>query len=190
MPKRLRKIVANPKVDLVRLRKELGKRKKAELIDALMELAKDDHKVYRQLNRHFDIATPPDELVAATHDAIARATAYDEREVNHNFDYDFAAYEEVKRNFGRLVATGQLREVMDLSVELMAAGSEQVEMSDEGLMTDDIEECLEVPINAIKKSDLSTSDLLDWCHRMKSSDRVGFICDEELNALQKLKRKP
>ena len=43
---------------------------------------------------------------------------------------------------------------MELSLELMKQGSYQVEMSDEGLMTDDIEECLRVVVQALKKCDL------------------------------------
>jgi hypothetical protein len=36
----------------------------------------------------FDVATTPDELVAATRQAIANATAFDARDINRNFDYD------------------------------------------------------------------------------------------------------
>ena len=43
---------------------------------------------------------------------------------------------------------------MELSLELMKQGSCQVEMSDEGLMTYDIEECLQVVVAALKKCDL------------------------------------
>ena len=84
--------------------------------------------------------------MAATQRAIADATGFDEREINYNFDYDYEAYHEVKRNLSRLVALGQLRPAMELSVELMKQGSYQVEMSDEGLMTEDIEECLSVVV--------------------------------------------
>jgi hypothetical protein len=56
------------------------------------------------------------ELVGATRQAIADATDFDEREINYNFDYDYAAYGEVKRNLGRLIDLGQLRLAMELSV--------------------------------------------------------------------------
>ncbi len=36
--------------------------------------------------------TAPDDLIAATHQAIADATDFDEREINRNFDYDDQAY--------------------------------------------------------------------------------------------------
>ena len=106
-----------------RLRKALGKRTKDELIDVLVELAREDHKLLRRLDAHFELEAPPKELVAATRQAIADATDFDEREINYNFDYDYEAYHEVKRNLSRLVALGQLRPAMELSLELMKQGS-------------------------------------------------------------------
>jgi hypothetical protein len=58
-------------------------------------------------------------LVAATRQAIGDATAFDERDINRNFDYDEGAYQEVKRTLGRLIASGQLRQAMQLALELM-----------------------------------------------------------------------
>jgi hypothetical protein len=132
-----------------RLRKALAKRTKGELVDVLVELARDDRKILRRLDAHFELQAPPKELVAATRQAIADATAFDEREINRNFSYDYAAYDAVKRNLSRLIERGRLQLAMELSLELMKKGSYQVEMSDEGLMTDDIEECLQVWLLAI-----------------------------------------
>ena len=84
----------------------------------------------------------------------------------------------------RLVDLGQLRLAMELSLELMAQGSYQVEASNEGLMTDDIEECLKVVVQAARNCDLPASELITWCRDTLQKDRVGFICDEELRALQ------
>ena len=78
------------------LRQALTRRKKAELVDVLMELAAGDRGVLRQLTARFEVATAPDELVAATRQAIADATEFDEREINRNFAYDDQAYSEVK----------------------------------------------------------------------------------------------
>jgi hypothetical protein len=167
-----------------RLHKALAKRTKKELIDVLVELARDDRNVLRQLDARFELEAPPRELVLATRQAIADATDFDERDINRNFSYDYAAYEAVKRNLSRLVGQGQLRLAMELSLELMDQGSYQVEMSDEGLMTDDIEECLKVVIQVLRKCDLPASELLAWCRGMLKKDRVGFICEEQLKALQ------
>jgi uncharacterized Zn finger protein len=167
-----------------RLRKALAKRTKGELVDALVELAQEDPKLLRRLDARFEVEAPPKELVAATRRAIADATDFDEREINYNFDYDYEAYHEVKRNLGRLVAQGQLRPAMELCQELMKQGSYQVEMSDEGLMTDDIEECFSAVAKALKKAHLPPGEVIAWCETMTKNDRVGFIYDQELRDLR------
>ncbi len=174
-----------PPVPAAALRQALAMRKKTELVEVLMELAEADRGVLRQLTARFDVATAPDDLVAATHQAIAEATDFDEREINRNFDYDDDAYQEVKRNLGRLIDSEQLRLAMQLSLELMKQGSEQVEMSDEGMMTEDIEDCLSVVLKALKKCDLPGAEVIDWCSAMLEKDRVGFIAREPLESLRK-----
>jgi hypothetical protein len=90
----------------------------------------------------------------------------------------------VKRNLARLVRSGELRLAMQLSLELMKQASYQVEMSDEGMMTEDIESCLNVVIAALAKSDLPAADVVTWCSAMTASDRVGFIAEDQLRALR------
>lgn len=131
------------------------------------------------------LETPPEEIAAATCQAMADATDFDERDINRNFDFDYEAYAEVKRNLGRLTDLGELGLAMELSLELMKRGSCQVEMSDEGLMTDDIEECLQVVLAAIQRCDLPSGEVAAWCKAMIKADRVGFIYDRELEALRK-----
>jgi hypothetical protein len=167
-----------------RLHNALAKRTKNELIDVLVQLARDDRNVLRQLDARFELAAPLQELAAATRQAIADATDFHQRDINRNFSYDYATYEAVKRNLSRLVGQGQLRLAMELSLELMDQGSYQVEMSDEGLMTEDIEERLTVVIRSLRKCDLPASELTAWCRDMLTKDRVGFICEEQLKALQ------
>jgi uncharacterized Zn finger protein len=193
MPKRSSKKVARvPRTTVSpdRLAKALAKRTKAELVDALVEIAQDDRGVMRRLQSRFGVETPPKELVAATRGAIADATDFDEREINRNFDYDYEAYSVVKRNFERLIEMGHLRAVMELSLELMSQGSYQVEMSDEGMMTDDVEACLQVVIKALRECELPADEVIAWCAGMLKRDRVGFICDKEVRALQDSFRGP
>ncbi len=127
---------------------------------------------------------PPNELFVATRRAIADATAFDERELNYNFDYDHEAYDEVRHNLGRLIELGQLRPAMELSLELMDKASYQVESSDEGLMTEEIEACFRRVLRALHRCDLPAAEVIAWCAAMIKGDRVGFICDQELRALQ------
>jgi len=168
-----------------RLRKVLAKRTKGELIDVVVELAGEDRGILRRLNARFGVEPPPEGLVVVTRRAIADATDFDEREINRNFDYDSQAYSEVKRNLSRLIGLGQLRMAMDLSLELMKRGSYQVEMSDEGLMSDDIEECLKVVVKGLEKCDLPAREVTAWCDKMLRSDRVGFICADALETLRR-----
>jgi hypothetical protein len=165
------------------LRKSLTKHKKAELIAVLIELAKDDRGILRRLTARFDVAASPEELADATRHAIADATAFDKRYINYNFSYDYAAYSEVKRNLTRLIDMNELQTAMALSLELLSAGSYQVEMSDEGLMTEEIEECLTVVLDAVKTSNLPTNEVVTWCETMLKTDRVGFICERPLRDL-------
>ena len=166
------------------LRQALARRKKVELVDVLMEMAEADRAVLRRLTTRFAVAATTDDLVAATHQAIADATAFDKRDINRNFAYDYEAYAEVKRNLGRLIASGQLRLALQLALELMKRGSYQVEMSDEGLMTEDIEDCLSVVIEALRKCDLPAAEVIAWCSAMLDEDRVGFIAREPLQVLR------
>ena len=166
------------------LRAALTRRKKAELVDVLIELAESDRGLLRQLTARFDVAPAPDELVAATRQAIADATAFDKRDINRNFAYDYGAYGELRRNLGRLIASGQLGPAMQLALDLMKRGSDQVEMSDEGLMTEDIEACLNVVVEALRKCDFPAAEVVAWCSAMLENDRVGFIAREPLESLR------
>jgi len=166
------------------LRQALMRRKKAELVDMLVELAERDRGMLRQLTARFDVAPPPHELLSATRQAIVDATAFDVRQINRNFAYDRAAYGEVKRNLSRLIGSGQLRPAMTLALELMKRGSYQVEMSDEGMMTGELEACLSEVIGALKTCDMPASEVLAWCSTMRKTDQVGFIARGPIEALQ------
>lgn len=57
----------------------LLKQRKAELVLLLIELARDDRGVLRQLTAQFDVPSTADDLAAATRQAIADATKSKER---------------------------------------------------------------------------------------------------------------
>jgi uncharacterized Zn finger protein len=166
------------------LRKALAQHTKDDLIDVLVEIARDDRAMLRRLATHFELQTPLTELLAETRQAIADATAFDERDINRNFSYDYEAYAQVQRNLQRLIELGQLQPAMELSLELMQQGSYQVEVSDEGLMTDEIEACLQPVLKAIRKCDLPAAEVVTWCADMLRRDRVGFICEQELREMR------
>ena len=185
MPQRKKPVpLRNQSGSTAELRQALTRRKKAELVDVLMELAQVDRGVLRKLTARFDVATAPGDLVAATRQAIAEATDFDDRDINRNFDYDYQAYSTVKRNLGCLIDSGQVRPAMSLALELMKKGSYQVEMSDEGLMTEDIEDCLNVVLKALRKCELPAPEVIAWCEAMLGNDRVSFIAREPLQSLR------
>jgi hypothetical protein len=57
-------------------------------------------------------------------------------------------------------------------------------MSDEGLMTEDIEKCLKVVIGSLTEGAVPAKEVLAWCVAMRASDRVGFIAERPLEALR------
>ena len=168
-----------------RLREALARCSKEKLIDILSECARADRAVLRRITAYVELPASPNELVRLTREAIADATAFDVRDINRNFDYDAEAYREVQHNLQRLIALGQLRPAMELALELMDQGSYQVEASDEGLMTDDIKTCLSAVLEALRQCDLPAAKVHAWCTKMINTDRVGFLCDQELRALRK-----
>ncbi len=166
------------------LRKALNKQTKADLIKLVTRLAKKDRTLQRTLEANLNIEAPAVDLVVATRQAIIDATVVDEGQLNHNFDYDYQAYETVGRNLKRLMKAKQWDEAMELAAELMSKGSYQMEMSDEGAMIDDIQECLQPVIKALRKSGLPNQNVHAWCKTMLAKDRIGCVCDEELADLQ------
>ena len=188
MPKRPSKRAASTgprSAPAAELGRALSRRTKAELVAVLLDLAQADRGVWRRLTARFDVAAATDELVAATRQAIADATAFDPRDINRNFDYDAEAYGEVKRSLGRLIASGAMRQAMQLALELMTRGSHQVEMSAEGLMTEDIEDCLSVLLDVLAQSGMPVDAGMAWCQAMLDSDRVGFIARQPLESLRR-----
>ena len=79
---------------------------------------------------------------------------------------------------------GQLQPGMELSLELMDQGSYQVELSDEGMMADDIEACFRPVLKALRKSDLPATEVTAWCAEMLERDHMGFLCEQKLRALR------
>jgi uncharacterized Zn finger protein len=169
---------------LVALQRALARQRKVDLVNLLLELAQANRRALRQLSARLDMTATADALLAATRQAIADATAFNPRDINRNFAYDYEAYQEVKGNLARLISVGQLRRAMELALELMKRGSHQVEMSDEGLMSEDIEDCLRVVLQALRTCALPANEVMAWCSAMLANDRVGFIAEESLQSLR------
>lgn len=167
-----------------RLRAALTKKTKTELVEWLCDAAAAHREVRQGLEADLGIVLPVRELVRDTERAILEATAFELGEEGHNFDYDWEAYKRVETNFSKLMAKGKLKQVMDLALSLMKQGSYQVECSDEGLMSSDIEHCLAPVIKAVGRSTLPATSIRSWCDSLSKADRVQCHCYSEINALR------
>ncbi len=177
-PRKLAKADRFPLID-----RELRKRTKADLIGMILEIAREHAVVARELEDRLAVEKPVDLLVADVSSAIDRATDFDERMINHNFDVDWQAYADVQKGLSLLVERGDLENAKALALKLMKDGSYQVECSDEGMMTDDICQCLKPVIQAVRAA--GGSEVARWAGAMQQADRVGFICDKELARLRR-----
>ncbi len=178
--KRPRKLAKRDRLPLID--RELRKLTKAELIAIIVGIANEHAVVARELEDRLNIEKPVDLLIADVSAAIDRAADFDERLMNHNFDVDWQAYADVQKGLLQLVELGHLADAKSLALKLMKDGSYQVECSDEGLMTDEISQCLKPVIRAVKAA--GGDEAARWAKDMITADRVGFICDAELKQLR------
>ena len=162
------------------IERTLRKRRKDDLVDILSKLCVNNIKASWMVELALDLRKPVDLIHHDLRQAIELATKVDERRIDYNFPVDWVAYEEVKRLMEMLVSLGALDEAREISVHFMEKASYQVECSDEGLMTEEIEECLQPVLLAVENCDPSVR--ASWAFRMRVADRVGFICEEKLSS--------
>lgn len=167
------------------IRSALAKCKKADLIDLLVEFSTQHIQVRRELQKRLGVEKPVSLVVDDIKSAIARATDCDDRRMNDNFDYDQESYETVEKGLRKLIKHGELEAAKRLSIELIKRGSYQVARSDEGLMNDEIEDCLKPVIKAVKRT--GGQQAKRWADEMIAADEVGCICDTELRELAETK---
>ncbi len=105
------------------IEKELHKRTKAELVAMILAIAKEHAVVARELEDRLTIEKPVGLLVADVSSAIDRATDFDERMMNHNFEVDWQAYADVQKGLSQLVELGHLADAKSLALKLMKDGS-------------------------------------------------------------------
>jgi len=159
----------------------LRKLAKQELVEWLVRAARQDDDFCYDLESELSIELPNAALLDNLHEAIRSATDFDQRMMNHNFDYDYRAYERIAKGFKKLVTLGMFDDVKRLSIELMKRGSYQVVCSDEGMMCEDIEACLVPVIRAVRSSDADNGQA--WGQQMIEADHSGFVCEKELGKL-------
>lgn len=149
-----------------------------ELVAILSKLAVQNIKARWKVESALDLCKPVGMILHDLREAIELATKVDERRLDYNFAIDGDAYDEVQRLFEMLVSINALDEAMEIAVHFMKESSYQVECSDEGLMIEEIEDCLEPVLSAVAHCEPSVR--ASWASRMRAADRVGYICERTL----------
>jgi hypothetical protein len=166
------------------LRAALKKMKKADVVELTVRVAQEEKGSQWLLEREIGLDKPVHVLVSDVEVAIDIATKVDHRRLNYNFNYDWRAYEAVDRGLSQLIQKGSIEEAKSLALKLIDKGSYQIECSDEGLMQEEIENCLRPVISAAAGS----SGCREWAVEMLQQDRMRFLCKQELTALAGLTR--
>lgn len=130
------------------------------------------------LCRHVLMETEQDQpltgLIGDIQAAIRAATFIPKEKLNRNFDYDVEEYEQVRIGLRKLMRLGHISEAMDLAIELLEAGNSQVEASDEGMMTEEIVECVNVVTEVVDFSGNAT-ERQAWANRLAYSDYLSIL---------------
>lgn len=158
------------------LRVALDKMKNADLVELTLRVAQESKASGWMLEQEVGLDKPIDVLVNDVAVAIDIATKVDEQRMNYNFEYDWRAYEAIQRGLSQLIQKGEIEEAKALALKLMQQGSYQIECSDEGLMQEEIENCLRPVISAVADS----SGGGEWVREMLRHDGTGCICQQEL----------
>lgn len=161
------------------LRTALKKCKKVDLVELTLRVAQQGKASEWMLEKELELDKPIDLLVHDIEAAIDVATKVDEMRLNYNFEYDWRAYEVVRRGLSQLIQKNRIEEAKALALKLIGKGSYQIECTDEGLMQEEIEGCLQLVIPAVAGAPGSR----EWALEMLHHDRVRFLCERELTGL-------
>ncbi len=157
------------------------------MVALFLWLAKNHYVVTRELEAKWKIEKPWELIIADIASSNDRATDFDAFDRNCNFDVDEEEYEKVRKGLSLLVQLGHQEAAKSLALKLMEYACFQVEWSDEGLMTDDICDCLTPVIKTVKAQGGSLAiqgeEAIQGAKKRMEADRIGCICDGELNAL-------
>ncbi|MHC4403946.1 MAG: hypothetical protein ACYTG0_30175 [Planctomycetota bacterium] len=165
------------------LRATLKKMEKVDLVELTLRVAQEGKASEWMLEQELGLTKPVNLLVHDIEVAIDIATKVDERRLNDNFEYDWRAYDAVRRGLSQLIHNDRIEEAKAIALKLMQKGSFQIECSDEGLMQEEIESCLRPVIAAVAGS----SGGREWALEMRQHDRMRFLCQQELAELAGLK---
>lgn len=161
------------------LRATLRRMKKVDLVELTLRVAREGKASEWMLEHEVGLDKPVNLLVNDIEVAMEIATRVDEQQMNRNPEIDWRAYEVVQRGLLQLIEKERIEDAKALALKLMRKGSFQIECSDEGLMHEEIENCLRPVISAVHES----SGGSEWALEMLRHDGTRSICQRELTEL-------
>jgi hypothetical protein len=114
-------------------------------------------------------------LIGDIRSALRKATYVPKEQINHNFSVDYDAYEQVRRGLKKLVEREHLREAMAIAIEVMKLGSHQVELSDEGLMADEVVETVKLVVKEVEASQVDPDEKAKWLESLAEADWLELL---------------
>lgn len=161
------------------LRTALSQLEKDDLVELAVRAAQEEKAVQWLLEEQTRLEKPVELLVHTIEDAIKIATRVNEHELNRNSHYDWRAYKAAESGLTQLIEKQAIEEAKALALTLIERGGHQINCSDEGMMREEIEDCLRPVIAAVAFSPGAS----DWARDMLTRDTSGFICEGELREL-------
>jgi hypothetical protein len=158
-----------------RLSTALERHSKAQLISLLQDTAFRWEDVCRQLLMETEDDQPLSGLVGDIRSALRKATHVPEEQVNRNLSVDYNAYEQVRRGLKKLIATDHLREAMALAIDVIQLGSNQVELSDEGLMADEVVETVKLVVKEVDAAQIGPEEKAKWWVALAAADWLELL---------------
>ncbi|MEO6162551.1 MAG: SWIM zinc finger family protein, partial [Candidatus Binatia bacterium] len=151
----------------------LQKRSKKDLIEIITDLASHHPTVRQSLKDRTEIAKgkPAKLLEAIRRDLnhLSREGGWKDKWSGHGSIPDYAP---VRERLNRLLSSGYADAVVEVATELLDAGTEQIEMSDdEGETAEEIASCLDVAFKALACSSLPPARRLLWAIEMELEDQ-------------------
>lgn len=153
----------------------------AQLIALLKDLAAGYPAVRKALEDRAELSKGASKKMVQAVRKEVRALSAEPGWTEHwNDDGFIPDYSGVKRRMETLLAGGYADEVLSLGEELLEAGTEQVEMSDdEGETGEEIASCLEVVFRALPQSSLAPSEQMLWVVKTELEDEYDLCYGAE-----------
>jgi uncharacterized Zn finger protein len=151
----------------------LKQRTKQDLIEIITDLARHNPSVQQSLKDRRNLAQGnPAKLIEAVRRDISRISQEAGWKDNWSGQGSIPNYAPVRERLNTLLSGGHADALIDIAEELLDAGTEQLEMSDdEGETAEEIASCLEIVFKALPQSSRVPAERLLWAIEMALKDQ-------------------